>query len=155
MSIIDLSVQGIRSFKNLTSLKFAIPDGSTNGSGLNMLVGPNNSGKSSLIETLYLANNNLEMIPSSIRNSQSSNGVKIELNFDNGNSKKIISMQSNPAFINNIYVDKRGEKIHDNRPFAYILSSKRNIGINLSTHSSSWESFLYNNGGHNLSLIHI
>lgn len=50
-------------------------------------------------------------------------------------------MQSNPAFINNIYVDKRGEKIHDNRPFAYILSSKRNIGINLSTHSSSWESF--------------
>ena len=52
MSIIDLSVQGIRSFKNLTSLKFAIPDGSTNGSGLNMLVGPNNSGKSSLIDVV-------------------------------------------------------------------------------------------------------
>ena len=149
MAILNVKVKGIRSFKNLTTIDFAIPDGTNNGSGLNMLVGPNNSGKSSLIETLYLANNNLEMIPSSIRNSQSSNGVEIELNFDNGNNKKIISMQSNPAFINNIYVDKRGEKIHDNRPFAYILSSKRNIGINLSTHSSSWESFLYNNGGHN------
>ncbi len=149
MSILNLSVQGIRSFKDLTSLNFAIPDGTTNGSGLNMLVGPNNSGKSSLIETLYLANNNLEMIPSSIRNSQSTNGVKIELNFNNGNTKKLISMQNNLAFINNIYVDSKGEKILDNRPFAYILSSKRNIGINLSTHSSSWENFLYNNGGHN------
>ena len=118
MAILNVKVKGIRSFKNLTTIDFAIPDGTNNGSGLNMLVGPNNSGKSSLIETLYLANNNLEMIPSSIRNSQSSNGVEIELNFDNGNNKKIISMQSNPAFINNIYVDKRGEKIHDNRPFA-------------------------------------
>jgi len=149
MSILNLKVQGIRSFKNLTSISFAMPDGNTDGSGLNMLVGPNNSGKSSLIETLYLSNNNLDMIPNSIRNTQSINGIQIEINFDNGNVKKISSMQNNPAFINNIYVDNNGEKLIDNRPFAYILSSKRNIGINLTTHSSSWQSFLHNNGGHN------
>lgn len=149
MAISTVMVQGIRSFKNLTTIDFAIPDSRNNGSGLNMLVGPNNSGKSSIIETLYLANNNLEMIPSTIRNSQSENGVLIKIDLTNGNTKELKSMQENPAFIHCKYTDNKGEKIYDNRPFAYILSSKRNIGINLSTHSESWENFLYNNGGHN------
>ncbi|MCI8470242.1 MAG: AAA family ATPase [Clostridia bacterium] len=149
MAISTLSVKGIRSFKNLATVEFAIPDGINNGSGLNMLVGPNNSGKSSIIETLYLANNNLEMIPNTIRNSKSEGGVLIKIDLTNGSSKELVSMQENPAFMHNKYIDNKGEKIYDNRPLAYILSSKRNIGINLSTHSESWENFLYNNGGHN------
>ena len=147
MSISTVKVQGIRSFKNLTTIDFAIPDSTNIGSGLNMLVGPNNSGKSSIIETLYLANNNLEMIPSTIRNSQSENGVLIKIVLTNGNTKELKSMQENPAFIHCRYTNNKGEKIYDNRPFAYILSAKRNIGINLSTHSESWENFLYNNSG--------
>ena len=149
MSILKISVRGIRSFKNFTTIDLAIPDEKNNGSGLNMFVGPNNSGKSSMIETLYLANNNLEMIPSTIRNSQSENGVLIKINLTNGNTKELSSLKENPAFIHNLYIDDKGNKILDNRPFAYILSSKRNIGINLSTQSESWETFLYNNGGHN------
>ena len=149
MAISKINVEGIRSFKKLTTIKLATPDEKNEGSGLNMFVGPNNSGKSSMIETLYLANNNLEIIPNTIRNSQSENGVSIKINLTNGTSKELLSLKENPAFIHNSYIDENGNKVTNNRPFAYILSSKRNIGINLSTHSASWETFLYNNGGYN------
>lgn len=74
MSIINLSVWQIWNFKNLALPKFAISDNFANVSGLNMLVDPVNDGKSIPIETLYLANNNLEMIQSFIKNLQSNNG---------------------------------------------------------------------------------
>ena len=149
MSISKLSVRGIRSFRKDTNISFAIPDEIHEGSGINMLVGSNNSGKSSLIETLYLINTRLEMIPQSIRNQQSENGVFIKIFQTNGNIKELSSIQENKAFIKSTYIDENGNKILENKPFAYILSPKRNIGINLSMHSSNRENFLYNNGGQN------
>jgi len=149
MSINSLTVKGIRSFKNLTTINFAVPDGNNEGSGLNMLVGANNSGKSSLIETLFLSNTNSEIIPALTRNSHTKNGVYIKIIESNGNTKEISSLPESPVFIKSSYIDKTGNIIHDNKPLAYILSPKRNIGINLSTHSESRESFLYNNGGQN------
>lgn len=147
MSIMNLKVHGIRSFKETINVDFALPDNKNIGSGMNILVGPNNSGKSSLIETLYLANKSLDLVPKSIRNQQS-NSIYIEIAETNGNIKKVTSMPQNEAIINYTYTDKNGKELYNNSS-TYILSSKRNIGMHFSSFAASRENFLSNNGGKN------
>ena len=120
MSIMNLKVHGIRSFKETINVDFALPDNKNIGSGMNILVGPNNSGKSSLIETLYLANKSLDLVPKSIRNQQS-NSIYIEIAETNGNIKKVTSMPQNEAIINYTYTDKNGKELYNNSS-TYILS---------------------------------
>lgn len=49
MSIISIEISGLRSFATNQKLNLAIPDGNL-GSGLTVIVGPNNGGKSTVIE---------------------------------------------------------------------------------------------------------
>ena len=49
MSIKKLAISGLRGFATEQSLTLAIPNGA-NGSGLTVLVGPNNGGKSTIVE---------------------------------------------------------------------------------------------------------
>ena len=51
MPLTQLRITGHRGFKNQGSIAFAIPNGSA-GSGLTILTGPNNGGKSSILECL-------------------------------------------------------------------------------------------------------
>jgi AAA15 family ATPase/GTPase len=51
----SLSINGFRGLSNQTSIDFALPNG-TPGSGLTILVGANNSGKTSIIEALKVFN---------------------------------------------------------------------------------------------------
>lgn len=51
MSLQKLELKGLRGFATLEELSFAIPNGS-HGSGLTTLVGPNNGGKSTIVEAL-------------------------------------------------------------------------------------------------------
>lgn len=51
MSLQKLELRGLRGFATLQELAFAIPNGES-GSGLTTLVGPNNGGKSTIVETL-------------------------------------------------------------------------------------------------------
>lgn len=51
MSLQKLELQGLRGFATLEELPFAIPNG-RHGSGLTTLVGPNNGGKSTIVEAL-------------------------------------------------------------------------------------------------------
>lgn len=55
MSLENIKIIGYRGFKELGSLDFAIPNG-TEGSGLTIITGPNNSGKSSILECLRTRN---------------------------------------------------------------------------------------------------
>ena len=48
----ELSIVGYRGFGNEQTIKFSIPDGITLGSGLNILLGSNNSGKTTIIESI-------------------------------------------------------------------------------------------------------
>lgn len=147
MSILNLDIQGIRSFKNKTHLDFAIPDKEQEGSGLNMFVGPNNSGKSSIIEALYLINNKSEIIPNPIRN-QAQNNIEISLVTNTPNITITARNTSiNSAFIEYSILDKNKNNITNYKPFAYILSSKRSIVDNFNNSSLNRENFLYNNGG--------
>jgi predicted ATP-dependent endonuclease of OLD family len=51
MSLKELQIIGFRGFKEKAIIEFAVPDG-TKGSGLTLITGPNNSGKSSILECL-------------------------------------------------------------------------------------------------------
>jgi predicted ATP-dependent endonuclease of OLD family len=51
MSLQKLELKGLRGFATLQELSFALPDGRS-GSGLTTLVGPNNGGKSTIVEAL-------------------------------------------------------------------------------------------------------
>lgn len=66
MSIKRLTINGLRGFSDETNIKFAVPDNITPGSGLTVLVGPNNSDKSTIIEAIHLLNSNNNIIPTSM-----------------------------------------------------------------------------------------
>ena len=63
MLIKKLSIEGLRGFSEKICFEFALPDGKNIGSGLTILVGPNNSGKSTVIETVHILNSNSNSIP--------------------------------------------------------------------------------------------
>src|SRR5258708_4251039 len=56
MTVKQIEVTGLRGFSNTQKLDFAIPNGKI-GSGLTILVRPNNVGKSTLVEALQVSTN--------------------------------------------------------------------------------------------------
>lgn len=77
-----LKISGLRGFSIPQSLKLVIPDGKTPGSGLTIITGPNNSGKSTIIEALRAnSSNRAPSFHIGMRN-QSAAGVKIEYFFE-------------------------------------------------------------------------
>ncbi len=55
----ELEVEYFKCFSERQTVEFAIPNSKDNGSGLTIVVGPNNTGKTSLFEALLLCNTNL------------------------------------------------------------------------------------------------
>jgi len=79
----ELKILGFRGFSQECKIEFAIPN-EKEGSGLTILVGENNSGKTSILETLRMLdiakkNSNTIVISEGRRNRQNSNSVKIVL----------------------------------------------------------------------------
>ena len=48
----ELHISGFRGFGNSQQISFAMPDGQTLGSGLSIITGANNSGKTTIIEAI-------------------------------------------------------------------------------------------------------
>lgn len=71
MHLQDLEVCNFKGFAGVQKIKFNIPDGSVLGSGLNILVGENNSGKSTIFEAIHFLRNGSKK-PSSVLLCQSS-----------------------------------------------------------------------------------
>ena len=63
MSVVSLDILGFRGFSHEQTLCFAQPNGKT-GSGLTILVGPNNGGKSTIIESLQALSTGISDSPS-------------------------------------------------------------------------------------------
>lgn len=135
MSIKRLTIEGLRGFCEKKEINFAMPDGGHEGSGLTVLVGPNNSGKSTIIEAIHMLNNNTKNVPIENRNKHTNHRLFIEA--INGKDESIILKttknegSSVEILINNNEIEHNDGKFLN----AFILSSKRAIS---STFNSSY-----------------
>lgn len=124
MVVKSLKIKGFRGFSEETVLKLAIPNGEE-GSGLTVIVGPNNSGKSSIIEAFHTLFNDTQLIPGEAINKKNPN-VLIEATSIDGTAYSIQATDKNGSFaerrINGTITQYIDRAI---RPF--ILSSRRNI----------------------------
>ena len=86
MFIKEIKIKNFKCFGDEeTSLEFKVPDGASNGSGLNILIGENNTGKSTIFEAVsFLRNNIAEESIETVTNKNSSSkekGFRVELCF--------------------------------------------------------------------------
>ena len=130
MSIKKLTIKGLRGFSEETNINFAIPDNISPGSGLTVLVGPNNSGKSTVIEAIHLLSANTDIVPVSSRNIKVNGQVFIEVEDIIGNNYSLQSTDNKGAFIQRKY---NGENINFYNNFinTYVLSSKKIFHLHL------------------------
>ncbi|MGJ5619445.1 ATP-dependent nuclease [Sulfitobacter sp. MF3-043] len=95
-ALASLKVAGFRGFGEEKKLNFAQPDGSP-GSGLTILVGPNNSGKSTVAEAVMAATQRQNKPPTfseGKRNSVAEGRVKIELTDNEGRARVVETLAS-------------------------------------------------------------
>ncbi len=121
MAIKNMIMRGIRSFKDETKIEFAVPNGKK-GSGLNIIVGSNNSGKSTIIESMNIISNNDKLFSSDVRNKNSEKTCKIDLNFVNGDNYSMESIDNEGAFANKTY---NGGNINGSTLPILLLSTNR------------------------------
>ena len=133
MVVKSLKIKGFRSFSEETVLKLALPNGEE-GSGLTVIVGPNNSGKSSIIEAFHTLFNDTQLIPGETINKKNPN-VLIEATSIDGTAYSIQATDNNGSFaerrINGTITEYIDRAI---RPF--ILSSRRNINSTFSNNAN-------------------
>lgn len=126
MTIKKMMIEGLRGFSELREFNFAIPDKKNPGSGLTVLVGPNNSGKSTIIEAMHILNSNNNSIPKESRNILTRNSLRIEVTDAVGNTYTVKSTPNGGSYVERVY---NGIKIdeYQNQFNAFILSNKRNF----------------------------
>lgn len=150
MSIKKLTIKGFRGFSEQKIIDFAMPDGEHDGSGLTILVGPNNSGKSSIIEAIYLLSNNIKNIPKPSRNYLNNYNVYIEV-VDKDNQKITLKTNDNGGSGVDFFVNEVFQENYDNNLLkTFILSSKRNItstfNLNYPSDRNNYKSNVGSNG---------
>lgn len=137
MSIKKITIEGLRGFSKKTEIEFAIPDKENKGSGLTVLVGPNNSGKSTLIEAIHLLSINRDTIPSTSRNIKTNGKIMIEAQDTEGNTVSLKSTDNKGAFVerklNNVVQEYWNNKLN-----TFILTSKR--GFSSTFNNNSYQS---------------
>lgn len=89
MTYSKFSIQYFRSFHNIQTLKFGIPVEGKLGSGLTFIVGENNAGKTTLIESLLLQGED------TIRSSEIIPGKELEFNLFNESDEVIKTIKLN------------------------------------------------------------
>lgn len=120
-----VSINGLRGFGENETIDFSLPNGKE-GSGLNIIVGPNNSGKTTIIEAIKYYNSQANNISFSEgkRNSRNNNKIDI-LYFDDSDSKiELHTVESGGSQVTTI-----GEVDINNIP--YVLPSRRYVEYNM------------------------
>lgn len=112
MFINSMVIKNFKGFHGTHDIDFNIPDGVTDGSGLNIFVGENNSGKSTVFETLDFIKDCTKKDPTSLINRSdlavTPNDFSIEVTYTGNISASINShVQPNKvrSFLNGIYMN--------------------------------------------------
>lgn len=134
MSIKKVLIKGLRGFSKKTEIEFAIPDKENTGSGLTVLVGPNNSGKSTLIEAIHLLSINKDTIPSTSRNVKINSSIIIKAEDTIGNEVSLESTENKGAFIQRKF-NGEVQEYWNNKLNTFILTSKRGFSSTFSNNS--------------------
>lgn len=96
MPIARMRIHGFRGFATPGEIKLAVPNG-VPGSGLTYLVGSNNAGKSTVIESLRAFSSRSVTISEGKRNKQAGDKVKIELYYTTGENHSLASVEAGSA----------------------------------------------------------
>jgi AAA15 family ATPase/GTPase len=110
-------IENFKGFHGSHDIEFNTPDGTTEGSGLNIFVGENNSGKSTVFETLDFIKDSTKKDPTSLINKSNPvvtfNDFSIEVIYT-GNITASINSHVQPnkvrSFLNNVYMDGGTER---------------------------------------------
>lgn len=120
MAIKNLSIHGLRGFATQQSVDFAIPNGNP-GSGITVLVGPNNGGKSTVIESIRaLSLDSEQSFTVGKRNQKAGDKVHISLTGEDDNSWVLKTVDSGGSECTLV---KNGDPIPANSIF--VLPSRR------------------------------
>ena len=126
MFIRELKVKNFKCFGNdLVPLIFNSPDGRTSGSGLNIFVGENNTGKSTVFEAIDFLRDKTKKNISDLKNkaADESEDISVELTFY-GNVKDVIDHFSQP---NKVSVFKKHVYDHEDRECLRLLRSSNDM----------------------------
>lgn len=121
----ELSISGFRGFGKKQKINFAVPNGQA-GSGMSFLVGSNNSGKTTILESLRFFNLDKYISPSIAerkRNIKTDSKVEIILSDEKGDIYRIISHEHGGSVTNMHKND--GEEDYFEGPKIFVLQSRR------------------------------
>ena len=115
MFIKSMAIQNFKGYLGTHNIDFNIPDGVTEGSGLNIFVGENNSGKSTVFEAFDFIKDSTKKDPSSLVNKSTTtftNNFSIEVVYT-GNVNLAIGSHVQPnkvrSFSNGVYLENGNE----------------------------------------------
>jgi len=129
----ELNILGLRSFGTKQTIKFAIPDKENKGSGLTIITGSNNSGKTTIIEAIRSFNNNeAPSFSEGKRNILTKGKINISLIDEENKVGKITSVEGGGSS-----TEKNGEM---DKKF-YIVPSRRAIPFEFN--KNNWDKYTY------------
>lgn len=133
MAIKAITISGLRGFSKEKIIEFSIPDKKTPGSGLTIMVGPNNSGKSTVIEAMHLLSTNVKVISKNARNVNTKEKIKLEVLEDNGRKIGLYTTDKGGSYVERKINGVIQKEYWNNNLNTFILSSKRNFNSTFST----------------------
>ncbi|MBC4013341.1 ATP-binding protein [Morganella morganii] len=113
MFIKSIEVENFKGYHGTQNIDFNVPDGTTEGSGLNIFVGENNSGKSTIFEALDFIKDNTKKDPASLVNKSDPtdilNSMSVCVTYTGNITLSVNShIQDNKknSFINKVYIQE-------------------------------------------------
>lgn len=135
MTVASLSIKGLRGFATCETLTLARPNGSSVASGLTVLVGPNNGGKSTVVEAFRaITAGGAPSFTEGKRNLAAGDRVELRLNFADGSHHSLTTTAAGGS-------ETRREPLPGVTPSILVLPSRRYFSVYFSKNTFSRDQF--------------